>query len=712
MAVPYTFATATSSIPLSQLDSNFATGITLGNTTVYLGNTTTSIGNLTLTNATISSVASTFPNSYLANSSVTIGSTSLSLGGTATTITGLTLTGSTFSGTSVTDSGLTSGRVTYATTGGLLTDSSSLTYNGVLTLGTSTSQNSVFNQVIGSGGANQGLVIVSSTTGKGWLGFNNSNSAGIPGQFTYDFNTSTMNLFSSGAITFNTNAGSEIARFSTAGNLGIGTSSPSNTFVVSNGGAAGFEVNPAGTNPSLNSYNRSTSSWINLTYAANQHIFNYAGTAEGMRLNASGYLGIGTSSPVSLLHVYSSTTNNARLTIQGTGTTAGNYRGINLYGASGFSGGIFQDESTNDLSFWNNGGALMTLTQTGNLGLGVTPSAWVSGDTIFQIKSGTSYASLWGRSGSLRSIANAYYDGTNYKYASSSYAPAIFQVENTGSFSWNTAPTGTAGNNVTFTQAMTLDNSGNLGVGITSPGARLDASIDNPTRGIVQRARNNASSSQTGVQFQFTQNAIADWVIGQPAGVDAFAFWNGRNPSADGSERMRIDSSGNLLVGKTALNAAVVGFQVAPSGQVNSTLAGSTSATLSYALYSTGASAYRFYVGMDGTINATSIVITAISDERLKENIRDLDTGLSTVMALKPRRFDWKEGKGQDKKNAAGFIAQEFQEVLPNSISTFKAGEDGIDYLTMNHEELIPTLVKAIQEQQAIIEQLKAKVGI
>jgi len=55
MAVPYTFATATTAIPLSQLDSNFATAITIGNTAVYLGNTTTSFGNVTLTNVTISS---------------------------------------------------------------------------------------------------------------------------------------------------------------------------------------------------------------------------------------------------------------------------------------------------------------------------------------------------------------------------------------------------------------------------------------------------------------------------------------------------------------------------------------------------------------------------------------------------------------------------------------------------------------------------------
>jgi hypothetical protein len=57
MTVPYTFGTATAAIPLSQLDTNFATAITLGNTAVYLGNTTTSLGNLTLTNVTISNVA-------------------------------------------------------------------------------------------------------------------------------------------------------------------------------------------------------------------------------------------------------------------------------------------------------------------------------------------------------------------------------------------------------------------------------------------------------------------------------------------------------------------------------------------------------------------------------------------------------------------------------------------------------------------------------
>lgn len=69
MAVPYTFASATSTIPLSQLDANFATGITLGNTTVYLGNTTTSIGNLTLTNTTVTNYTETL---YTATGNTTV----------------------------------------------------------------------------------------------------------------------------------------------------------------------------------------------------------------------------------------------------------------------------------------------------------------------------------------------------------------------------------------------------------------------------------------------------------------------------------------------------------------------------------------------------------------------------------------------------------------------------------------------------------------
>jgi len=90
MSVPFTFGTATAAIPLSNLDSNFASPITLGNTAIQLGNTVTTLNNMTLANVTISSTATAIPNNLLANSSVTLGNTSVSLGSTATSLGNLT----------------------------------------------------------------------------------------------------------------------------------------------------------------------------------------------------------------------------------------------------------------------------------------------------------------------------------------------------------------------------------------------------------------------------------------------------------------------------------------------------------------------------------------------------------------------------------------------------------------------------------------------
>jgi len=131
----------------------------------------------------------------------------------------------------------------------------------------------------------------------------------------------------------------------------------------------------------------------------------------------------------------------------------------------------------------------------------------------------------------------------------------------------------------------------------------------------------------------------------------------------------------------------------------------------SYNLYSTGAAAYRFYVTMAGTVFATNTAISAISDARLKENVRDLNVGLSEIMALKPRLYDWKEGKGADIKNARGFIAQEFEEVFADLIDEWKdPAPEGEEPYKSVRQDLIPVLVKAIQEQQALITQLTARI--
>jgi hypothetical protein len=207
-------------------------------------------------------------------------------------------------------------------------------------------------------------------------------------------------------------------------------------------------------------------------------------------------------------------------------------------------------------------------------------------------------------------------------------------------------------------------------------------------------------------------NVILGSYTGNSGGLDIRTA-SGYIVLSDGSGNPRgiFDNNGNFSVGKTTPANTTIGFGAYAGGTVNCALSASTNAATTWETYSTGAGTYRFYVGMGGTVYATSTSISAISDQRLKENVRPLDLGLAEVMALQPRRYDWKEGKGQDKKNAVGFIAQEFETVLPNSVGTSKAGEDGIEYKNINYEELVPTLVKAIQELKAEVDSLKQQLG-
>ena len=154
-------------------------------------------------------------------------------------------------------------------------------------------------------------------------------------------------------------------------------------------------------------------------------------------------------------------------------------------------------------------------------------------------------------------------------------------------------------------------------------------------------------------------------------------------------------------------------FRVSNNAKTISTTSNqSTSSSEGFTMWSTGANAWRFYVGWGGKINATSNTIQAISDQRFKENIRDLDDGLSKVMELRPRKFDWKEGKGADIKNDRGFIAQEFEEVFPDLVGEWKdEAPEGEEPYKAISQDLIPTLVKAIQELSAKNDALEARIA-
>ena len=263
------------------------------------------------------------------------------------------------------------------------------------------------------------------------------------------------------------------------------------------------------------------------------------------------------------------------------------------------------------------------------------------------------------------------------------------------------------------TESMRIDSSGNVGVNNTSPAVlasttqiAIKANVSADSMFVAQNS-NGLTTAKFG--FQFT-GSVDQPVIGSQTNHPFLFLTNN-------TERMRIDSSGNVLVGTTnSSDSAGVGCKIINLSTVAPSVAlvgsASTNGTgTGFEMYSTGASAYRFYVGYGGTIFATSTTITAISDQRLKENIQDIDVGLDKVMALKPRKFDWKAGKGKDKKGDRGWIAQEFEQVFPEMIDTWKdpAPEGEEPYKSVN-ADLIPVLVKAIQEMKAIIDEQAARI--
>jgi hypothetical protein len=272
----------------------------------------------------------------------------------------------------------------------------------------------------------------------------------------------------------------------------------------------------------------------------------------------------------------------------------------------------------------------------------------------------------------------------------------------------------TAGNT-----AVTVDASQNVGIGTTSPTARIHAEASNPTRGILSRVRNSASSSQTGAQIQLTQNGIEDWAIGQPAATNAFAFWSGRSESADGTERMRIDSSGHVYIGTT--NSAPRDFTSGggcvikpPANTFEFASSDTNPVFLNYTGSASGSATFitfRQQGAGRGSIstNGSTTAYNTTSDYRLKENIAPMTGALNKVTQLKPVIYTWKETSEQGQ----GFIAHELQEHFPDAVSGEKdaVDEDGKPvYQGIDTSFLVATLTAAIQEQQTIINDLKARI--
>jgi hypothetical protein len=118
--------------------------------------------------------------------------------------------------------------------------------------------------------------------------------------------------------------------------------------------------------------------------------------------------------------------------------------------------------------------------------------------------------------------------------------------------------------------------------------------------------------------------------------------------------------------------------------------------------YIDGNEKFRFTTG--GAFHASDDVVafsTTPSDIKLKTNVKDIEYGLDTIMKLKPKQYDWKK----DNRKDIGFIAQEVEEVIPEIVKDNEWFDDKIK--TMDYEKLTAVLIKAVQEQQKQIEELK-----
>ena len=312
--------------------------------------------------------------------------------------------------------------------------------------------------------------------------------------------------------------------------LGVGTASGTSDGLKLNAGNAGanYVLYRAGATGLLTIY-------------GNQSGFNgltVTGVDGDLATLTSTGLGIGTSSPT------------LKLDVNGSAKFAGSYVSFN-------DNGYIRTDAANILRFQPGSGGyqfrnagnsdnLAVLDVSGNLGLGVTPSAW-SGIKAFENVGGWFGADSGGTT--IYTGQNNYNNGTNYLYKNT--AAATLYTQALGQHRFFNAPSGTAGDAITFTQAMTLDAGGNLLLGNTST---IDAAFRLQVTGAGGSISTATGTNSNGLRFDNT-NTTSEWSFGtnspgiQNAG-DYFA-WNRLPSGGSWSEFMRLDASGNLGLGVT-----------------------------------------------------------------------------------------------------------------------------------------------------------------